>query len=881
MNSIKEIVEWAASELSDWEADIVKRLLLNKTLSPQDLKEIVDNVFVTYDIAENNEKKNCSAPTISSEIVGDILTTEPVRLCNIHDVQNINAISSESNLPFSHKGITLIYGENGSGKSGYTRVLKSACFAKHIEPEILPNVYKQSSGPQSAIITFMKNGEKQQWEWSPGKTLDELIGINVYDSDCGKVLLDKNNQVTYKPKGVEIFDSVSSITESIREAVSKKTRNSKLPIILEIEKTPALSEWLVNIDENTNSTAINNKLVWTEENKSELSALSTSIQEYQNGTAIKKINKLKDIAENRVPRAIAKLTSCLSILPSNKADHVKRLELVANTTKVAYELSVKGFNAEEPLAGTHSEAWKLLFNAAKSFSEQYAYIGENYPKVDGSAKCVLCMQPLSDEARSRMSRFDAYIKDKSKTQYDQAVKLLDEARLVIQDLIVPDADTYEPLCNDLMELIGKDHGLAAAFKTVKGRKEHFNSNGLSCFPIGDINVAQISIDLINSLSQKITELQETNSEEKYKLNLLRQTELAVQYRLYEARDQIIQHHKSLMFNKRVSDATGALRNTKQKFSTKAKSFISKLVTPEFVQNFRREMELMGVTLDVKISAVVKDIDTSHSFTIATKRPGKILSEGEQKVISIAAFLAEIQTFKNNEAIVLDDPVSSLDHVYREKIAHRLAIEALERQIIVFTHDLSLIMEIEGKCEDIALEQGQSPARSIFTIRRNGKDSGFCYTKAPWRGMTTAQRAQNLDEDVHSIKPLYESDVDSYNQKAALIYCLLREAWEALVEQDLLCQIVTRGRNSVQTLRLGQLSIMPTDANTITQNMTKTSNWMFGHDKSKTLSENRPAPTELLQDIASLRAFAKEISGRRKVTEKTFEDQLKPPICEVG
>lgn len=881
MNSIKEIVEWAARELSDWEADIVKRLLLNKTLPPQDLKEIVDNVFVTYDIAENNENKNCSAPTISSEIVGDIPTAEPVRLCNIHNVQNINAISSESNLPFSHKGITLIYGENGSGKSGYTRVLKSACFAKHIEPEILPNVYKQSGGPQSAIITFMKNGEKQQWEWNPGKTLDDLIGINVYDSDCGKVLLDKNNQVTYKPKGVEIFDSVSSITEAIREAASKKTRNSKLPIILEIEKTPALSEWFVNIDENTNSTALNNKLVWTEENKSELSALNTSIQEYQNGTAIKKIDKLKDITENRVPRAIAKLTICLSILPSNKADHVKRLESVANTTRVSYELSVKGFDADEPLAGTHSEAWKLLFNAAKSFSEQYAYIGENYPKVDGGAKCVLCMQPLSDEARSRMSRFDAYIKDKSKTQYDQAVKLLDEARLVIQDLIVPDADTYEPLCNDLMELIGKDHGLAAAFKTVKERKEYFNSNGLSCFPIGDINVAQISIDLINSLSQKITELQETNSEEKYKLNLLRQTEFAVQYRLYEARDQIIQHHKSLMFNKRVSDAIGALRNTKQKFSTKAKSFISKLVTPEFVQNFRREMELMGVTLDVKISAVVKDIDTSHSFTIATRRPGKILSEGEQKVISIAAFLAEIQTFKNNEAIVLDDPVSSLDHVYREKIAHRLAIEALERQIIVFTHDLSLIMEIEGKCEDIALEQGQGPARSIFTIRRNGKDSGFCYTKAPWRGMTTAQRAQNLDEDVHSIKPLYESDVDSYNQKAALIYCLLREAWEALVEQDLLCQIVTRGRNSVQTLRLGQLSIMPTDANIITQNMTKTSNWMFGHDKSKTLSENRPAPTELLQDIASLRAFAKEISGRRKVTEKTFEDQLKPPICEVG
>ena len=46
MNSVKEIVEWAASELSDWEADIVRRLLLNKTLPSQDLKEIL----ITYSL---------------------------------------------------------------------------------------------------------------------------------------------------------------------------------------------------------------------------------------------------------------------------------------------------------------------------------------------------------------------------------------------------------------------------------------------------------------------------------------------------------------------------------------------------------------------------------------------------------------------------------------------------------------------------------------------------------------------------------------------------------------------------------------------------------------------------------------------------------------
>lgn len=112
----------------------------------------------------------------------------------MHSVENVNAIYNGSTLPFSHSGITLIYGENGSGKSGYTRLLKNACFAKHVEPEILPNIYKPQKGSQCAKISFIKNGERFVWEWSPGSTLTDLSDINVYDSDSGKVLLEKTTK---------------------------------------------------------------------------------------------------------------------------------------------------------------------------------------------------------------------------------------------------------------------------------------------------------------------------------------------------------------------------------------------------------------------------------------------------------------------------------------------------------------------------------------------------------------------------------------------------------------------------------------------------------------------------------------------------------------
>lgn len=883
MDFVKEIVEWAITGLSDWEADLVRRLLENGTLTEDSTKQVIDNVIANFGISEGGEQKNCTAPFFKSETVDELPSSDPIKLCSVHAVENVNAIYNGSTLPFSHSGITLIYGENGSGKSGYTRILKNACFAKHVEPEILPNVYKNQKGPQGAKISFLKNGERLVWDWSPGKTLTDLSGINVYDSDSGKILLEKNNQVTYKPKGAEIFDEVAAITEEIKSVVSGKLKIAKLPEISEIEQSPVLHGWLKGISEKTTPQSIKTRLSWTDENQIELDELGVVIQENENGTSVKKLEKIAALTETRVPRAILKLKSCLAILSSQKVKEISELENAVTISKKAYDLAIGKLEMTEPLEGVHTEAWKSLFNSAKEFSESHSYIGKCFPNIDDDSLCVLCMQPLEHEAKERLSRFESYIIDKSKTTYEKNLDNLQSEKKSIKDLIVSDQESYEPLCNDLTEIIGSDHKISSIFKIIKLRKEYFEQSDYknNTYPSDQVDADLLSQKLIELLEQKKQELLQTITPEKHKKNVVRRTELQLNRNLYKSQDLIIEYQQSLVFNKKVSDTLNAIKNTKQKFSTKAKAIISQLVTPDFIENFKAELEFMGVSLDVKISPVVRDSDTSHSFSIATKRPGKILSEGEQKVISLSAFLAEIKTFKNNAPIILDDPVSSLDHIYREKIAERLAKEALTRQVITFTHDISLIMEIEGKCDDIALSLGKGPARSTFTIRRNGSDSGFCYSKAPWRGMNTAQRSQHLDEDVHAIKVLYESDVDNYNQRVALLYCLLREAWESLIEQDLFCQIVTRGRNSVQTLRLDQLSIQPTDANIITKQMTKASNWMFGHDKSRALTENRPAPTEVLEDIAKLRAFSKEVIARRKTAEKEFGDQFKPPVCEVG
>jgi energy-coupling factor transporter ATP-binding protein EcfA2 len=883
MNSYQSIVEWAANELSDWEADLVRRLLLKGSLEPDDVSQITRNAICSFNINEPSETKECHPPTLVPESIDNITSTSPIKLCCIDSVTNINAIHETAKLPFSHNGLTLVYGDNGSGKSGYSRILKGACFAKHIEPTVLGNIYKPLSTAQSAKITFLKNGNREEWQWSPGKSLTDLTTINVFDTDCGKALLDKNNQVTYKPRGAEIFDKISPVMDSIKTTIDSRKKDATPPSIPGLEENLELNSWFKAITEKSKVDAIQKNLTWTLDDQTSLTLLSKNITDYENGATVKTIEKIKSIVDIRLPRAITKLSKCIDVLSISKPAEIQLLRDALVIAQKTYETSLIAFDVKEPLNGVHSDPWKNLLKAAQEYSEQHAYVGKDFPYTGDEALCVLCMQPLHEHAEQRLSRFENYIKDKSKTLFDTAKQNLSEAEKLITDLTVPEPEAYEPLSVELIELLEIDGGLAEAFRAIKTRKEFLTQKDQAEKQYNDTTIIPLSIleNLSVKLNEKLAELQANTSPEKHAKDKETVAKQTLKKALSSAATSILSYHQALISNRKIATALNAIKQTKTRFSSKAKAIIAQLVTPDFIENFKDELSRLGVNLIIDITPLVRDSDTSHSFSIGSQKPGRVLSEGEQKVISLAAYLAEMKTFGNVSPLVLDDPVSSLDHVYREKIALRLTQEALNRQLIIFTHDLALIMEIEGKCTELVLSQGVRPALSSFTVRRNGKDSGFCLSEAPWRGMTTAQRAHHLDTNLNSFKQFFEIDTAQYNEKAALLYCLLREAWESLIEQDLFFDIVSRGRNSIQTTRIGQIIIEPEDANKITSHMTTASTWMYGHDKSKAVTENRPAPKQIAADVEELRTFAKAISTRRKSAKSAFEEQFDSPVCEVG
>lgn len=83
MNSISEIVKWAVADLSDWEADLVRRLLENGTLTDDATKKVVDNAIITFGVNEGSEQKDCVAPTFKAEMTDESPADDPIKLCKV------------------------------------------------------------------------------------------------------------------------------------------------------------------------------------------------------------------------------------------------------------------------------------------------------------------------------------------------------------------------------------------------------------------------------------------------------------------------------------------------------------------------------------------------------------------------------------------------------------------------------------------------------------------------------------------------------------------------------------------------------------------------------------------------------------------------------
>jgi hypothetical protein len=169
-------------------------------LSAEDTSEILKMLEAAQGYTETTAPAPVPQPLVKGRLPALMDDRRKITLRSMHALRNVNAIAAEPGLKFIDKGVTVIYGDNAAGKSGYSRVLKRACRARDKAEAILPNLLgtTKPTGPATAAFELLVQDKVTTVTWTDGAIPPEELGrLIVFDSKCATFYVDKANQVIY------------------------------------------------------------------------------------------------------------------------------------------------------------------------------------------------------------------------------------------------------------------------------------------------------------------------------------------------------------------------------------------------------------------------------------------------------------------------------------------------------------------------------------------------------------------------------------------------------------------------------------------------------------------------------------------------------------
>lgn len=865
MSILQEILKWTEG-LPAWQSDAVARLIIKQTLTADDL----DDLFALLKAENGIPDPQGRAPKqlTADQIPAPAKASTHVELRAIKNMRHVNAIAENQRLPIGSSGLTVIYGDNGSGKSGYSRVLKRACRARDQMEAIHPNANLPAGKVSVAEADFeiAVNGITQDIHWINGEAAPpELSSLAIFDSRCARAYLDNEDDFSYVPYGLDVFEGLAKVCKQLKTMID--TEHGQFAVDLTafepLQGDTAVGKLIAELSAKVTTVQIDALATLNPEELAQHVELDKSLKE---NNPKEKANQLR-LRARRIATIATNATSKGALVDQTVATRLRDLADSFRTAQAAAALAVQQFKIKEGenlLPGTGGEAWRELFDAARKFALE-SHPEKIFPDLGVDAPCPLCQQPLADGA-ARLQRFEEFInQDAEKTSQARRTALEAEYKqfaahslnLSLDDVTYGEIETIDPQL--AIDVRAFEQGLTARQKAIKAAVVSQQWDGIAAELVNPAVRLQVLADKLNAEAETL----EKASDEKARAALQKQfCELDARFGLSKVKKAVITAVSRLSHQAKLTRCLSAVKTNS--ISLKSSELAEKVVSKELADALNREFKSLGVgTLSVSLQSRSDKGKALHKLKLElpqSRSPRDILSEGEQNAIAIGSFLAEVGLSGDKGGVVFDDPVSSLDHRRRGLVAKRFAAEAAHRQVIVFTHDIYFLC--------ILMEEAEAAGVPITTqslIRRN-EGFGIADPELPFEGNNTAKRIGALKEQHQLIAKLHkDGEEQEYRRLTVEAYFRLRMAWERAVEEVLLRKVILRFRKGVETKRLAEVLVDDSDYIKVDDGMTKCSN--FAHDKALIGGVAVPEPDELMADIMVLEQWRDQIEKRSKDTAK--------------
>lgn len=872
MAILQEVLVWTQG-LPAWQSDAVSRLLAKQMLTPQDYEDLYALLRLAHGIPDPKNRQ--PQPLTADQIPAQVEENTHIELRAIKDLRNVNAIAENQQLAVGSAGMTVIYGDNGSGKSGYSRVLKRACRARDQSEIIHPNANLPGAkaGNAQASFDIAIDGAVKEVTWLQGKEAPpELSSFAIFDAHCARAYLDSEDDFSYVPYGLEVFGSLAQVCQQLKTSIEEEQRLSAVDLtaFAPLHGDTAVGKLIAGLSAKTTMAQIEALANLAPEELEQRETLEKSLKENnpkeKAGLLRLRARRIAVIAKNATEKGLV-------VSPETIAK-LKALADQFRTAQAAAALAAKNFKeGENLLPGTGGEAWRELFDAARKFALE-AHPDKQFPDLGADAACPLCQQPLAAGAE-RLLRFEAFIQEEAeKTTQARRQALAVEYRPFAASVMALNLDEAtqaeiaeidSPLVADTKTF---EAALTARHEAIKAAIISHDWTGLDQALVSPAARLQALADKLNTEAEAL----EKASNEDARAAMQKQLgELDARVKLSQVKEAVVTAVAKLEHQVKLKNCLTAVRTNA--ISLKASELAEKVVSKELADALNREFKALGVgNLSVSLQSRADRGKALHKLKLQlphVRSPGEILSEGEQRAIAIGSFLAEVGLSGEKGGIVFDDPVSSLDHRRRERVAKRLAVESVHRQVIIFTHDIYFLCLLAEEAKQV----GAPVVTQSLTRRAEG--FGIADPELPFEGKNAGKRIGALKAQQQDIAKLHrEGDDQEHHRQTVDAYFRLRMAWERAVEEVLLREVILRFRKGVETQRLVGVSVDDDDYAQVNAGMSKCSN--YAHDKAMMGGVAVPDPDELLADILALENWRTQVHKRSEATAK--KRKAGPPVA---
>jgi energy-coupling factor transporter ATP-binding protein EcfA2 len=852
----KRIFNWS-EKLPDWQRGLMRLLCdgpLDETARAQVLAVLLGDP---------------NAPELRPLELADLPADEgaygTIELRQIRNLQNINSLAGDQTLSFK-PGLNIVFGENGAGKSGYGRLARRVCRAA--EPgEVLHDVFDpgKAESPQTAEFVVAVDGAEQVLKVDLAQEPPRLLSaVTAFDASCAEFCVTRSNTVEHTPRPLrllkEVVEAQGELAEDLAEQIDEL--RDALPELPELDD-PEAAALLARVE--AGEAAREEVEAFARLSEDELAELR-DLERAESTIASDRSQELEVAARKcatAVERLAAQLEDAWERLDDEALEEIAELRRrLARASAAVDQVAAEAF-ADQPQPGTGGEAWREMWEAARRFVE--AGEGAFFDEAD-DATCPLCQQDLEAEGRERMRRFEAFVSGNLREQ----VRLVDAALTEHLERL-PDLGEISHSAEVAVAAAGEhlqepaDAALAALadrLAIVTGRSEPSLDDGLELKPLRDYVAVQVAE------AEGFAVLRNERDRARIEARL---RELRARQAVAAARSDVLAYIESL-------GAIAAREEARRALSTPSISHrireLSRLaITDRLREALEQEIgELDPIANRVELKASASKGKPAVQFKLRSEgreKVGKVLSTGEQTALATAFFLAELRVSNERSAIVLDDPVSSLDHQRREHVATRLVEEAAKRQVVVLTHDLVFVYYLQEKAEELGVElHGQALERAYHSV-------GVVASELPWEVKSPMDRAKALRHELKAkLIPLYKGNDPLYEPEAQRWRLELRKAYERMIEINVLGGTVERQARNIRVRNLHKVKWSAELAHEIDAAMRELS----GGAHQEPLGRQSPALTPkkleaLLEKFAALCAKTKPVQARK-------QDETKP-VTQIG